>query len=183
MRTIINNNKADWVDRNDMDAVNYAMQQWLDKLDTHMVEVESRWGVDRLPKLVTQATAAKWQSQCEKINKAILENDLGVFPDLVNGAIRGCGVMEAEAKMLGHTPHDAPLCWTVAMPSGKTLAVVRHHKDAALLQGGGEVVIWTLQEIANIIEKENTLVNLEQKKGVELVLSPFDFSKGDEVNI
>jgi len=165
-----------------MTADDYAMQKWLDKLDRCLVEVESRWGVDRLPKLVTQTMADKWQRQMDKINAAIQSCDLTTFPELVTGAIRGCGVMEAEAKALGHAPHDAPLCWTVATPKGNTLAIVRHAKDAMLMQGfGDDVLIWTIDELAALVDGQILVDRLETRKAESIPLPDFDFTKGDDV--
>jgi hypothetical protein len=183
MRTIIKQNKADWIDRNAMTPTQYAIQQWLDKFDKHLVEVESRWGVDRLHKLVSQDMVAKWSRQMDKLNAAIQSDNLDLMPDLVNGAIRGCGVMEAQAKAAGHSPHDAPLCWTVATPKGRTLAIVRHGDDAALLQGNGQnILIYTIEEIAAIIDGHQLVDKLAKDKTTLSVNSDdFDFTKGDEI--
>lgn len=182
MRTIIKQNKADWIERDNMTADDYAMQKWIDKLDRCLVEVESRWGVDRLQKLVSQATAIKWKSQMDKINAAIQSCDLTTFPELVAGAIRGCGVMEEEAKAQGHSPHDAPLCWTVATPKGNTLAIVRHAKDAMLMQGfGDDVLIWTIDELAALVDGQILVDRLETRKAESIPLPDFDFTKGDDV--
>lgn len=183
MRTIIKQNKADWIERDNMTADDFAMQKWIDKLDRCLVEVESRWGVDTLPKLVTQTMADKWQRQMDKINAAIQSSDIAIFPELVDGAIRGCSAMEAEAKALGHNPHDAPLCWTVATPGGNTLAIVRHAKDAGLIKNhGDDVLVWTIDELASLVDG-NQLVDIVGRR--EIINSPplpdFDFTKGDSI--
>jgi hypothetical protein len=182
MRTIIKQNKADWIERDAMTADDYAMQKWIDKLDRCLVEVESRWGVDRLPKLVTKGMADKWSRQMDKINTAIRASDIAIFPELVDGAIRGCGAMEAEARTLGHTPHDAPLCWTVRTPKGNTLAIVRHAKDAELMQGhGDDVLIWTIDELAALVDGQRLVDRVEKHKAESMTLPDFDFTKGDEI--
>lgn len=179
MRTIIKQNKADWIERDNMTADDYAMQKWIDKLDRCLVEAESRWGADRLPKLVTQPMADKWARQMDKINTAIQSSDIAIFPELVDGAIRGCGAMEAEAKSLGHAPHDAPLCWTVITPKGNTLAIVRHAKDAMLMQGfGDDVLIWTIDELAALVDGQILVDRLETRKAESIPLPDFDFTKG-----
>ena len=164
----------------------YYINQLLDKLDIKAAEVESRWGVERLERLVSFDMAQKWRRQMDKLNEAISESDVFTLPEIVNGTIRGYEAMEADAVAQGNQPHDAPFAWTVALPSGKTLAIVRHPKDASLMndlkRDHGDVVVWTIDEIANIIESEYTLVNQDSVKG-EVVIpkadAPFDFTKGD----
>jgi len=185
MRNIIKENKKAWPMTDNSTAIEYSINQWLDKLDTKACEVESRWGVSRLERLVSFDMAQKWKRQTEKLNKAILENDLFLIPELVNGTIKGYEAMEADAVAQGHKPHDAPLAWTVGLPSGKTLAIVRHPKDASLVndlkRDHGDVVVWTIDEIANIIEKEYTLVNVVAAKPKTMEDKAFDFTKGDEL--
>jgi len=185
MRNIIKENKTPWPATDNLTPDQYACNQWIDKLDTAFCEVESRWGIGRLERLVSYDMAQKWKAQMEKLNKAISENDIFTLPDLVNGTIRGFVALEADAVVQGHKPHDAPLAWTVGLPSGKTLAIVRHPKDASLVndlkRDHGDVVVWTLDEIANIIENEYTLVNMPsvKNKTVKPEDKAFDFGKGD----
>lgn len=166
------------------DAKDYKIHRWLQRLDTVAVEYESRWGVARLHKLVPFEVAQKWDTQQAKLNAAIESGNLFDMPELVEGTIRGYAYLEAEAIKQGHKPHDAPLAWTVAMPSGKTLAIVRHEKDFALFKDAsrqfGDVVVWTIDQIANIIEKEHTLVNVVKPNTVKKALEPFDFAKGGD---
>lgn len=186
MRKLIKENKTPWPASDNLTPDQYACNQWLDKLDTAFCEVESRWGVGRLEKLVSYDTAQKWKAQMEKLNKSISENDIFTLPDLVNGTVRGLSVLEADAMAQGNKPHDAPLAWTVGLPSGRTLAIVRHEKDFALFQDAskqfGDVVVWTLDQIANIIENQYTLVNVPSVKNGDIgktISEPFDFTKGD----
>lgn len=163
----------------------YYINQMLDKLDTKAAEVESRWGVGRLERLVSFDMAQKWGRQMDRLREAISKSDAVTLPEIVNGTIRGYEAMEADVMAQGHKPHDAPLTWTVGLPSGKTLAIVRHPKDAALVEdlrkAHGDVVVWTLDEIANIIETKYTLVNQTAEKVATAKPQPFDFTKGDDM--
>jgi len=185
MRNIIKENKIGWPMSDNITPDQYYINQWLDKLDTKACEVESRWGVGRLERLVSFEMAQKWNRQMERLNKAISESDAFTLPEIITGTIKGYEAMEADAIAQGHKPHDAPLAWTVAMPSGKTLAIVRHEKDFALFKDSarefGDVVVWTIDQIANIIEKEHTLVNVIKPDAPKRELQPFDFTKGDDM--
>lgn len=187
MRKLIKENKIGWLDLdNPSNATIYEIQRWLQKLDTVACEYESRWGVSRLHTLVPFDLAAKWDAQTKKLNAAIVENDLAVMPELVEGCIRGYAALERAAIAAGYKPHDAPLAWTVGLSSGQTLAIVRHPKDAALVddlrKAHGDVVVWTLDEVARIIENDHTLVNVKAPDKKQMPeLQPFDFTKGDAV--
>lgn len=188
MRKLVKENKIRWPMSDKITPDQYYINQMLDKLDTKACEVESRWGVARLERLVSFEMAQKWQRQMDRLRKAISENDVFVLPEIVNGTIRGYEALEADAVTQGYKPHEAPLAWTVGLPSGKTLAIVRHPKDASLMEdlkkAHGDVVVWTLDEVANIIEKEYTLVNKPSVKNKVIEnkeSEPFDFTKGDKI--
>lgn len=185
MRKMIKENKIGWPMSDNITPDQYYINQWLDKLDTKAAEVESRWGVARLERLVSFDMAQKWKRQMDRLNEAIATSDVFTLPEIVNGTIRGYDAMEADAIALGNKPHDAPFAWTVGLPSGKTLAIVRHPKDASLVndlkRDHGDVMVWTIDEIANIIEKEYTLVkpNSVTPKTNSVKSEPFNFIQGD----
>lgn len=164
-------------------GVEYEIQRWLQKLDTVAAEFESRWGVSRLQTLVPYDMAQKWKTQTTKLNTAICDKNLYDLPELVEGCIRGYAALEKAAIAEGHKPHDAPFAWTVGLPSGKTLAIVRHDKDASLVndlkRDHGDVVVWTIDEIARVIDGEHVLVNVVKKDAPKKEVGAFDFSKGD----
>jgi hypothetical protein len=185
MKKLIKENKKDWIEMDqNTNATDYEIQRWLQKLDTVAAEYESRWGVSRLHKLVPFDMAQKWNAQQAKLNAAIQSGNLYDMPELVEGTIRGYAALEAAAIKQGHKPHDAPLAWTVGLPSGKTLAIVRHEKDFALFKDAsrefGDVVCWTLDQIANIIENQYTLVNVVKPFAPKREAQPFDFTKGGD---
>lgn len=141
--------------------VKYQINRWIEKLDSLSVEYEARWGVNMLPGLVPVPMAEAWARQMQKLNDAIEASDINAMADLVNGTERGFAAMEAAAIAAGHKPHGAPVAWTVRMPSGKELAIVATHHDAAVLQGNlprnHDLVIWSLQEVANFIDARGSL--------------------------
>lgn len=188
MRKLIKENKIGWPMVDNITPDQYYINQLLDKLDTKAAEVESRWGVARLERLVSFEMAQKWSRQMGRLQKAISENDVFTLPEIVSGTIRGYDALEADAIAQGNKPHDAPFAWTVGLPSGRTLAIVRSPKDASLMndlkRDHGDVVVWTIDEVANIIEREYTLVNQDSVKNPTAPakpLEPFDFTKGDDL--
>lgn len=125
--------------------------------DRAVTEVESRWGVDRLPYLVSSETRLKWWSAIERLNSAVEEEDSEDTRTRVAVCIRGLAAMEAEATAAGHQPID-PTWWEVAMPDGSVLRVVKEWPEGSMArhatetgQGRPKVVVWSLDEVARLI--------------------------------
>jgi len=74
--------------------------------DRRIREMDKKWGCDRLPELVSPATAAKWGSTMEKLNAAIYENDPAQVVARVEVALRGIDVMDREATESGAQSAD-----------------------------------------------------------------------------
>lgn len=173
-----------------MNAAENEIRKWVEKLDSLAIEYEARWGAGMLPELVPAELAAKWARQIEKINMAIKEADVFVMPELFSGTRRGYEALEAAAIALGHKPHGAPVAWTVALPCGKELAICATRHDAARLHGNKreniDIVIWTIEEIANIVSKQllvNVVDTRQKAESEKPAVKPqrFDFNKGDSI--
>jgi len=67
-------------------------------------EMDYKWGVDRLPDLVSPETAEKYGSALAKLNAAIEEEKPDVVAARAAVCMRGLAVMDAEAVQAGHTP-------------------------------------------------------------------------------
>ena len=70
---------------------------------------EKKWGIDRLPELVSPETAAIWGRTMANLNAALDANNPGDVIACVNSAIRGLNVMDAEATAKGHQPAQGTL--------------------------------------------------------------------------
>lgn len=158
----------------------YYINQLLDKLDMKACEVESRWGVGRIDRLVSFDMAQKWTRQMDKLMVAISENDVFTLPEIINGTIRGYEAMEADAKSQGHMPMHEAVGMSVRLPSGKELLIVRNRVDAENAHRK-DCVVWTLDEVANVIENKFTLINEIKAALPEAELKGFDFAKGDNL--
>jgi hypothetical protein len=171
MRDVIFKHKLDWIDKMEIGSDAYYVQQWLDKLDQEMISYEARWGVDVLPKVAPPELRAKWDKQMEKLNTAILENDVMVIGDLVSGAIRGLVALEQHAYNSGHRQHGQPIAWTVRMPDGRQLAIVENNIQAGVLQGvtkyNDNTVIYTIEQIAHMVAKLDLCSVIDKREAVE----------------
>lgn len=72
--------------------------------DQMATEMDVRWGIDRLPSLVTPELASRYGAAVAYLNECIRENDPAKTIAAVNNCLRGMEAMNAEAERLGATP-------------------------------------------------------------------------------
>ena len=78
--------------------------------DKAVREMDKRWGVDRLPELVSVESAAKWGKAVAGLNGAIDAQDPDKVKFWVEVCLRGLTAMDAEAVALGR-PLSDPMIW------------------------------------------------------------------------
>lgn len=72
--------------------------------DRLATEMERKWGIDRLPALVSPETATRYGHAIADLNVAIAKNDPAAVLACANNCIKGLNVMDAEATAAGHQP-------------------------------------------------------------------------------
>ena len=100
--------------------------------DAAASDMDRKWGVDRLPELVSVETAEKWGSAMAKLNDAIAAGDVEETKKRVGVCVRGLAALDAEAESLGRKPLP-PEVWEVEI-EGQTIALVRDTKDWARVE-------------------------------------------------
>jgi len=128
-------------------------------VDQAAVEAELKWGIGRLPLLVSDATRLRFRKACDLWRQALNAWD----PELVeqSGAImrRAWAALDAEALEAGHQPM-APEVWEVALPNGAVAALVRTPEEAHHVAASGrEVEVYTLDEIGRILGRYRDAVS------------------------
>lgn len=78
------------------------IQDALEPLDRIAVQMEGKWGVGRLPRLVTPDMAAKFASARSKLDEAIRANDLDAVVAKAAVVIRGWQALDKAATEAGH---------------------------------------------------------------------------------
>lgn len=73
-------------------------------LDRVALEYDRKWGIDRLPELVSTDTASKYGFSIGKLNEALAANDPEQTKAWAAVCIRGLHAMDAEAAKLGRKP-------------------------------------------------------------------------------
>jgi len=162
-----------------MNDTQREIKRWLDRLDEMALAYEARWGIGNLPRLCSDVTAQKYDKQNEKLAAAIKDQDIKLVQDLVNGFVRAYEIMEREALEKGHKPTVAEYM-EVALESGFRLRIARNNTEARGVTAQG-VVVWSLEEVARVIEKDYTLVNKVKASFDGAVVKSVRNFKPDEV--
>jgi hypothetical protein len=127
--------------------------------DAAVREMDKRWGVDRLPELVSTESAAKWGKAMAGLNAAIDAQDPDKVKFWVEICLRGLTAMDAEAVSLGRPVSD-PMIWEHEY-EGQVYGIIEDGREwpAAYAKRPG-IAIHTMREVAVALhEHRNGLVN------------------------
>jgi hypothetical protein len=127
--------------------------------DKAVREMDKRWGVDRLPELVSTESAAKWGKAMAGLNAAIDAQDPDKVKFWVEICLRGLTAMDAEAVSLGRPVSD-PMIWEHEY-EGQVYGIIEDGREwpAAYAKRPG-IAIHTMREVAVALhEHRNGLVN------------------------
>lgn len=137
-----------------------TVQTAIDRVDEVAVAMEAKWGVDRLPRLVSQEMAEAFHRQAEMFNTAIWQ---GTPADVVSQADRMINAWTAldAAASASEARTVAKERWEVSCTidgvSG-VLAVCKTREDALAVQRDGRHLhVVTLEAVARLIEQQPTL--------------------------
>lgn len=110
-------------------------------------EADKRWGVDRLPELVSVESAAKWGKAVAGLNAAIDAEDPDKVKFWVEVCLRGLAAMDAEAVALGRPVSD-PDIWEYEY-EGTTFGIIEDGRQwpAAYAKRPG-IAIHSMREVA-----------------------------------
>ena len=152
-----------------------AIHHALKPLDRTATDMELKWGCDRLPGLVSPATASLFGSAKAKLDAAIESNDPQETLRRANVMARGWVKMDTEATGRGHKALS-PQIWCHTTSKGFKVAVARSEADAIKsirsmpeLEG---VAVYSLDEIAHILSAQaNSLVDAAKKAFPESVVT------------
>jgi len=110
-------------------------------------EMDQTWGIDRLPEMVSPATAEKYGRAMAFLNACIDAADPAKTAAAAENCIKGMRAMDAEARASGHRP-ITPAVWEYEL-DGRKIGVIRDVADweaaHAALPGA---LIHTLREVA-----------------------------------
>lgn len=160
---------------------NTEIQRWLDRLDETAIKFEAKWGIGFLQTSATPDLKTRWDRQREKLTQAVQAKNVPLVSELVEGTIRAWSALEANVVAQGIVPRNID-AWEVQLEDGFRLRVVKTGTEARGVASDG-CAVWSLPEIARVIQKQYTLVNVVKDKFpgavVKDIKSPIDWKEGD----
>lgn len=128
-----------------------AIQNHLVEYDRVVSDYERRWGVERLPLLVTPELRDRFWAQMDKLNAAIAADNPGEVEHQVAVTLRAYAKLEQVARELGGQELSGD-CWTAPMPDGRVLAVAQSDKEVGRVKRDlPQAVVYSVEELARII--------------------------------
>lgn len=131
------------------------------EVDQARTAAELVWGAERLPLLVPEDTRAKFLRQRIRFRTALeaawgADNLTGeqieAARSAAGGMIRAYGKLAELASEAGHRPLSVEV-WETTLKDGTVVAVCRTNDEAAkAVHEGRHLVVYTLAEVANIIQ-------------------------------
>jgi len=172
----------------------YKKRSLTDGLDHLAKQMETKWGVDRLPLLVSDQLRAAFYQQKDLLDEALTSGDLALIDIQVGGMKRAWEALDQAATQSGQPILSADI-WEVKLPvSGRVVAFVKTSAEAGAI-ARPDLETWTVSEIAQLIDgmDENVRAVKQLFPGAEITAitkketpsqtdeKPFDWSKGDEI--
>jgi hypothetical protein len=120
----------------------------VERLDEVAHAMELKWGVDRLPRLVDPALAARFEAQRVKLNEALRSDRPDAIAAQAAAMERAWKALDAAALAAGAKPLS-PTVWEAALPStGEIVAIVRTAEEASAIARDRKGAVYTLAEVA-----------------------------------
>jgi hypothetical protein len=141
---------AAWMDPEPRASSDHAIGAILDGLDEIATTMERTWGVGRLRRLVGDDLRAKFDAQKDKLDAAIVTNQLHYIRAQADGMRRAWTALDKAANEAGHRPLS-PEVWECILPgSGEVVAIVRSEAEAHHVCR--DVRAFAIAEIGHLIE-------------------------------
>jgi len=140
--------------------------------------MEQKWGVDRLPRLVSEILRIKFEQQRNLLEAAIKSNDAARISKQSEGMRRAWVALDQAATADGHMPLGNAV-WTEKHKTGDVIAVYRDDAQLVDIAAAGGVS-FTLEELVRLIPAD-VLVAKKEFHGIKVV-DVRDKTKDEDLN-
>lgn len=131
----------------DVSASENACHYAIAPFDRAATEMEKKWGIDRLPELVSPEMAAKYGMALGQMNEAAANRDPQLTAHKAAICIRGLHAMDAEATAAGHRP--ATGAYTEYELDGWKMAVLHDQREwQSAKEARPDLTFFTMREVA-----------------------------------
>lgn len=129
----------------------------IEALDEVAGSMERKWGMGRLPRLVSIDLAERFHRQAEKLNAEIMEEATAGFGQVEREAgrmVNAWMALDAAAEAAGAAPASAKYM-TARMSDGRSLVICSDLEGMGVYQRQNldrAAAVWTMQEIVAVLE-------------------------------
>ena len=128
-----------------------AGRAYIDGADETAIEMETKWGVDRLRLLVSSELREKFDRQRYLVNQAIWHGDLEEVRRETGRMVNAWMALDRAATEAGKQPLS-PTVWEIPLEDGTVAAIVPDDASArAVVAEGRAVSVFTLEEIGRLL--------------------------------
>lgn len=128
-----------------------AGQAALAGVDQVAIEMETKWGSDRLRLLVSTELREKFDRQRYKLNQAIWHGSLEDVREQSERMTKAWRALDRAAAAAGQAPLS-PQVWEVALADGTVAAIVPSEEHASAVRADGRrVAVYSLEEIGRFL--------------------------------
>ena len=128
-------------------------------------EMEEKWGVDRLPSLVSDDLAARFASAAGKLEEALKSEKIAAIKGRAEIMLKGWKKLDEVAQEEGAPTARDPDVFEGKRPDGKIFRVARYDDHALRLHRRDGIVTFSMEEIGGILEAfDNNGFTYEIKK-------------------
>lgn len=124
----------------------------VERLDEIAHAMEGKWGIDRLPKLVDPALAARFRAQTDKLNEALRSDRPDAIVAQATAMQRAWSALDTAALAAGAQPIVVTIWETVIPSTGEVIAIVRTAEEASVVARDRNGAVYTLAEVAVAID-------------------------------
>lgn len=128
-----------------------AGQAHIDGVDHVAIEMESKWGADRLRLLVSPELREKFDRQRYLLNQAVWHGDLEQVRREAGRMVIAWQALDRAAVAAGKIPLPRDV-WEVGLADGSVAAIVPDVARAKLVNAEGrQVAVYTIEEIGRLL--------------------------------
>jgi hypothetical protein len=132
-------------------ATYIAGRAYLDEADHTAMQMEAKWGADRLRLLVGPELREKFDRQRYLLNQAVWHGELEAVRRESGRMVRAWLALDMAAEAAGKG-RLSPLVWEVALADGTVAAIVPSEEHAAAVRPEGRrVAVYSLDEIGRFL--------------------------------
>lgn len=123
----------------------------IDGVDQVAIEMEAKWGADRLRLLVSTELREKFDRQRYKFNQAIWAGSLEDVRQQSERMLKAWRALDRAAEAAGQAKLS-PMAWEVTLADGTVAAIVPSEEHASAVRADGRrLAVYTLEEMGRFL--------------------------------